>query len=450
MRVISRRNNLIITFDTFKISSKMIMKLIIPILVIPQLVSAQFISIINGSTPTPTTFASACNTITIGAFLNQTRPASVTWEKYPQGQIIGSGSTINIQVNSSTDQKYRAIGGAFAGNSVIIRIIGQSNPLAFSSSIQGPTNVCREHGITYTQPENTNTDNYIWTYPPGFTGPTTTISTTNNSVYCGPNGMSGNITVARQNSCGIGPPISLYVTVNSTSIDMFQFDTIKSCESPFTINCNGSFSTYNWNTGANTSSILVANSGWYLCTATNSTGCITKDSLYVSLNQHTQTNIYITSCQSYLLPWGDTVMASGLYNHTYSTSKGCDSIVNAYITIYNDTILDSINLSGTSPFVLPWGQVVTSSGYYTHLYQNLNRCDSIITAYVSVNTPPDSIRKNIGINIENPQRNLHIQDAMRLEPRNTPLENPTKGDIYFDGSINKLRVYDGTVWQNCW
>jgi hypothetical protein len=54
-----------------------------------------------------------------------------------------------------------------------------------------------------------------------------------------------------------------------------------------------------------------------------------------------------------------------------------------------------------------------------------------------------------GIGIQ-PQRALHINDVMRLEPRNTAPSSPSKGDIYFDNTLNKLRVYDGTTWQNCW
>ncbi|MBL0357419.1 MAG: LamG domain-containing protein [Chitinophagaceae bacterium] len=57
---------------------------------------------------------------------------------------------------------------------------------------------------------------------------------------------------------------------------------------------------------------------------------------------------------------------------------------------------------------------------------------------------------NLGINVCSPQRNLHVKDVLRLEPRSTPPANPGKGDIYFDDTINKLRVYDGTMWQNCW
>ncbi len=57
---------------------------------------------------------------------------------------------------------------------------------------------------------------------------------------------------------------------------------------------------------------------------------------------------------------------------------------------------------------------------------------------------------NIGINNISPKRSLHIKDVLRLEPRSTEPTNPSKGDVYFDNNTNKLRVYDGTVWQNCW
>jgi len=56
----------------------------------------------------------------------------------------------------------------------------------------------------------------------------------------------------------------------------------------------------------------------------------------------------------------------------------------------------------------------------------------------------------VGINTPTPQRSLHVNDVMRLEPRLTAPSNPSKGDMYFDGTINKLRVFDGQVWQNCW
>lgn len=56
----------------------------------------------------------------------------------------------------------------------------------------------------------------------------------------------------------------------------------------------------------------------------------------------------------------------------------------------------------------------------------------------------------MGINVCNPQRNLHVKDVIRLEPRTTAPDNATEGDLYYDATLHKLRVYDGTTWQNCW
>ncbi|MEO7768457.1 MAG: LamG domain-containing protein, partial [Ferruginibacter sp.] len=57
---------------------------------------------------------------------------------------------------------------------------------------------------------------------------------------------------------------------------------------------------------------------------------------------------------------------------------------------------------------------------------------------------------NLGINVCVPLRSLHVKDVLRLEPRSFSPPNPSKGDIYFDGTTNKLRVYDGTIWRDCW
>jgi hypothetical protein len=61
-----------------------------------------------------------------------------------------------------------------------------------------------------------------------------------------------------------------------------------------------------------------------------------------------------------------------------------------------------------------------------------------------------SVGSSVGIGLLTPQRALHVNDVMRLEPRATAPSNPSKGDMYFDNVVDKLRVFDGLVWQNCW
>ncbi len=55
---------------------------------------------------------------------------------------------------------------------------------------------------------------------------------------------------------------------------------------------------------------------------------------------------------------------------------------------------------------------------------------------------------NVGINLTNPQAPLHINDFMKLEPKNSAPTSPTKGMIYYDNNDNKIKVYTGSSWEN--
>ena len=54
----------------------------------------------------------------------------------------------------------------------------------------------------------------------------------------------------------------------------------------------------------------------------------------------------------------------------------------------------------------------------------------------------------VGINTEVPEAPLHINDFMKLEPRNSAPSSPTKGMIYYDDLDNKVKVYTGAGWEN--
>ncbi|CAN5719798.1 hypothetical protein BH10BAC3_BH10BAC3_19570 [soil metagenome] len=76
--------------------------------------------------------------------------------------------------------------------------------------------------------------------------------------------------------------------------------------------------------------------------------------------------------------------------------------------------------------------------------------DSEIRTFFTESVTLNSNKTNVGINVSTPVRSLHVKDVLRLEPRLGAPLNPSKGDIYFDGYLNKLLVYDGTKWQSCW
>lgn len=56
----------------------------------------------------------------------------------------------------------------------------------------------------------------------------------------------------------------------------------------------------------------------------------------------------------------------------------------------------------------------------------------------------------VGIGEITPQRSLHVNDVIRLEPRATAPSPSSMGDMYVRSSDGKLMVYDGSVWQACW
>jgi hypothetical protein len=173
--------------------------------------------------------------------------------------------------------------------------------------------------------------------------------------------------------------------------------------------------------------------------------------MYSGCTSTDSTSFSASACNQYTLPWGDTVTQSGTFVHTYTNNAGCDSIVTAQITINNasDTT-QGTTVTATGTYTLPSGTVATQSGYYTHTYANQYGCDSVVNFYLVINQSNDSSQSNVGINVTQPQRSLHVRDVIRLEPRNTPPANPTKGDMYFDGTTDKLRIYDGRAWRDAY
>ena len=64
-------------------------------------------------------------------------------------------------------------------------------------------------------------------------------------------------------------------------------------------------------------------------------------------------------------------------------------------------------------------------------------------------------RNNVGIGTTNPQRALHVNDVMRLEPRSTAPSSPSEGDIYVhldpdnsvDPSNHHIYCYLNSIWK---
>jgi hypothetical protein len=64
---------------------------------------------------------------------------------------------------------------------------------------------------------------------------------------------------------------------------------------------------------------------------------------------------------------------------------------------------------------------------------------------MKVNNNDKMVVNNQGVIVKS---TLKVEDVLYLQPITQPT-NPVKGMMYFDDNTNKLRVYDGNVWKDC-
>ncbi len=130
---------------------------------------------------------------------------------------------------------------------------------------------------------------------------------------------------------------------------------------------------------------VVSNTGSYNDTLYYNSGC---DSLYTTVNllvqSSQQVNIYDTICagNSYTLPWGAVVNMPGIYSDTLRyNNTGCDSlftVVNLFVLSSAQTITANASICAGQTYTLPWGTVVSATGTYTDTIRYISTgCDSL-------------------------------------------------------------------------
>lgn len=141
----------------------------------------------------------------------------------------------------------------------------------------------------------------------------------------------------------------------------------------------------------------------------------------------------------------------------------------------NSIAIGTMGNEATGAFSMTLGSFVSSNGYTgSFLYGDYSTSMDMDTLYATNDNqfkvraeggfvfhadsqlaPENSIfiqpfTGNLGIGVQEPERSVHIKDVMRLEPLYEPPANPMEGDMYYDGNIKKLRVFDGEAWHDCW
>ena len=158
--------------------------------------------------------------------------------------------------------------------------------------------------------------------------------------------------------------------------------------------------TYSWNQSLGTApDVSITSSGNYQVTVTGNNGCSSLAQVDITQGQigGVSSSFVASSCGSYSLPWGEVASASGDYTHSYTTTQGCDSLVTATITISPGGVTSSFDATSCSNYTLPWGVVVSSSGAYTHAYATTQGCDSIVTANITIDSPVEPLFNPVSI-----------------------------------------------------
>jgi len=153
---------------------------------------------------------------------------------------------------------------------------------------------------------------------------------------------------------------------------------------------------YKVNGGANIAYSIVPftvnnlSGGNYVVTVTTSYGCVDTANVIISAPSTPLTSSFsATACDSYILPWSATVTSSGTYSHTYITTAGCDSIVNANITINNSSTSSDAQTSCDS---YNWnGNTYTASGLYTFTSLNGVGCVNTATLNLTINSSTSNV-----------------------------------------------------------
>jgi hypothetical protein len=126
-------------------------------------------------------------------------------------------------------------------------------------------------------------------------------------------------------------------------------------------------------------------SGIYQETFTSQNGCDSIIELHLTVNPGFTTTASASLCEGDTLDFfGTEITESGLYSHVLTAENGCDSIVELQVNTitYNTELTDTICAGDTLDF---FGNSLTSAGLYTEVLSSQLGCDSVIELSLFVN-----------------------------------------------------------------
>ncbi len=200
--------------------------------------------------------------------------------------------------------------------------------------------------------------------------------------------------------------ITLTLTVREVPVVSIN-GTTAFCEGQSTMLYANGGTSYQWNSGASGSTLMVNAEGNYTVTATNAQGCTATASTYVTVYplpnvtisgntttcQGNQVILTANGAQSYQWNTGSTnatimVGATGNFTVIGYSAQGCSNTASTSVSVYptyNTPISQSICEGETYNF---FGQNLTTAGTYTYPLYSVHGCDSIITLTLAVREVP--------------------------------------------------------------
>ena len=135
---------------------------------------------------------------------------------------------------------------------------------------------------------------------------------------------------------------------------------------------------------------VITKSGTYLKTYTSTKGCDSVVEKNITILKPSFSRKNVRACKEYQSPNGKIWNKSGTFYDTLDNYLGCDSIVQINLEIgYSVETTFEINHCG--PLSLQNGRIIDSSGLYSDTFATLNGCDSIINYMVTIDYLAKSI-----------------------------------------------------------
>ena len=181
---------------------------------------------------------------------------------------------------------------------------------------------------------------------------------------------SGDYTQTFTSSGGCDSVVTLHLTVNHGTHNVTDTTV---CES------------FTWTDGTGETYTV---SGTYTFDYTNGDGCASTDTLHLTVNYGTHNVTDTTVCESYT--WtdgtGETYTVSGTYVFDYTNTEGCESADTLYLTVHYGThnVTDT-TVCESFTWTEGTGDTYTESGTYTFDYTNGDGCASTDTLHLTVN-----------------------------------------------------------------